>query len=346
VGETESNNFPTTPGAYDTSHNGRWDAFVSVLSASGSTLLYSTFLGGSRDEEGNGIALDNSGGIFLVGDTNSTDFPTTTNALAARLNGRQDVFVAKFISSVSRLAFSTYLGGDRNDESDGIALDDNGSVYVTGWTKSRNFPTTPGAYDTNFNGVQDVFVTKISIDISIISGFVKTPLGEGIDNVLLSFSNSGGETFTDLEGSYSHSVPAGWIGIVTPIKLNYSFKPVSRSYSGIETDITNQNYSGSPDIFGDLAPLNFQASQHENLSLSQIEYINVLEWNDNPSHVDIVKYRIYQQEGNNLILLTELNAGTSSYMHRNVNKDISFNYALVAVNSEGKESLPAYVEIL
>ncbi len=308
--------------------------------------MHSTFLGGSKDEEGNGIVLDDSGGIFIVGDTNSTDFPTTSNALDTSLNGRQDVFVAKFISSVSSLAFSTFLGGDGDDESDGIALDDSGSVYVTGWTKSIDFPATPGAYGTSFNGEQDVFVTKISIDTPSLSGYVKTPLGSGIDNVLLRFSNSGGETFSDVEGYYSHSVSTGWSGMVTPIKLNYSFTPVSRNYAGVETDITNQNYSGIPDIFSDQAPLNFRALQHENRSLSQIEYINVLDWQDNPIHADVVKYRIYQRDGNSLILLVELNAGTSRYLHRKVNKGISYNYALVAVNSEGKESLPAYAAIL
>ncbi len=346
VGETESENFPTTPGAFDTTHNGRWDAFVSVLNASGSSLLYSTFLGGSRDEEGNGIVLDNSGGILIVGDTNSTDFPTTSNALDTSLNGRQDVFVAKFISSVSSLVFSTFLGGDGDDESDGIALDDSGSVYVTGWTKSIDFPITPGAYGTSYNGEQDVFVTKISIDTPSLSGYVKTPLESGIDNVLLRFSNSGGETFTDVEGQYSHSVSSGWSGTVTPIKLNYFFTPVSRSYVGVDADVINQNYSGILDVFSDQAPLNFSASQYENRSLSQLEYINVLEWQDNPSHDDIAKYRIYQQDGGSQILLAELNAGTSRYLHRKVNKNNPYNYTLVAVNSEGKESLPAYTEIL
>lgn len=346
VGETESENFPTTPGAFDTSHNGRWDAFVSVLSASGSRLLYSTFLGGSKDEEGNGIVLDNSGGIFLIGDTNSTDFPTTANALDSSLNGRQDVFVAKFISSVSTLAFSTFIGGDGDDESDGIAIDDSGSVYVTGWTKSSNFPTTPGAYDTSYNGMEDAFVLKISVDTSSISGFVRTALGDGIENVILSFSNSGGEAFTDFEGYYSHSVKEGWSGTVTPIKLNYFFTPVSRSYAGVEVDVFNQNYSGIHDIFSDQAPLNFSASQYENRSLSQLENINVLEWQDNPSHTGVVKYRIYQQDGGSQILLVELDAGTSRYLHRKVNKNNPYNYALVAVNREGKESLPAYTEIL
>lgn len=346
VGETESENFPTTPGAFDTTHNGRWDVFVSVLSASGSSLLYSTFLGGSKDEEGNGIVLDNSGGIFIVGDTNSTDFPTTANALDTSLNGRQDVFVAKLISSVSSLAFSTFLGGDGDDESDGITIDDNGSIYVTGWTKSGNFPTTPGAYDTSYNGEGDVFVSKISVDTSSISGFVRTPLGGGIKNVTLIFSSSGGEAFTDIEGYYSHSVREGWSGTVTPIKLNYSFTPVSRSYAGVDAEITIQDYSGIHDIFSDQAPLNFSAVQYENRSLSQLENINVLEWQDNPSHNDVVKYRIYQQDGDSQVLLAELNAGISRHLHRNVNKDISYEYALVAVNSEGKESLPAYTEIL
>jgi hypothetical protein len=346
VGETESANFPTTPGAFDRTHNGRWDAFVAALSSTGSTLLYSTFLGGSGDEQGNGIALDDSGGVFLVGDTDSSDFPTTAAAPAADLNGRQDVFVAKLISSVSRLAFSTFLGGNKDDESDGMALDDSGGVYVTGWTKSTNFPTTPFAFDTSYNGAQDVFVTKISVDSISISGFVKTAFGDGIENVMLSFSNGGGESSTDSEGYYSHSVAYGWSGTVTPIKLNYYFSPASKDYSGLDANMINQDFSGITDVFSNLAPLNFSGIQHENRSLSQVEHINILEWQDNPNHIDIAKYRIYYQDGDRLILLVELDAVTSRYFHRKVNKDISYNYALVAVNSEGKESLPAYTEIL
>ena len=346
VGETESADFPTTSEAYDRTHNGRWDTFVAALNSTGSRLLYSTFLGGSKNEAGNGIVMDSSGGISIVGDTDSTDFPVTANALYEFLNGRQDVFVARFVASISSLSFSTFLGGSEDDESDGIALDDSGGVYVTGWTKSSNFPTTPNAYDRSFNGAQDVYVTKISMDRSSVSGHVKTPLGVAIEDVLLRFSNSGGETLTDIDGYYSHSIPEGWSGTVTPIKLNYSFTPVTRSYTSVTSEITGQDYSGELDIFSDSAPIDFRVSQQKNRSLSQLEHINVLEWQDNPDHLDLVKYRIYLLEGDNQVLLVELSAGTSIYLHRRVSQNISYRYALVAVNSEGKESFPAFAEIL
>jgi formylglycine-generating enzyme required for sulfatase activity len=168
AGGTYSSDFPTTAGAADTTYNGSRDAFVAKLNASGSGLVYSTFLGGSGEEHAEGVKVDGAGNAYVTGGTFSSDFPTTASAADTTNNGSKDVFVAKFNASGSALACSTYLGGSAYEEAYGIALDAAGNVYVTGRTASSNFPTTAGAVDGTSNGSDDAFVAKLSTGGSVL----------------------------------------------------------------------------------------------------------------------------------------------------------------------------------
>ena len=167
TGLTESNDFPTTPGAFQTTFGGYQDAFVAKLSPSGSALVYSTYLGGSSYDIGYGIAVDSAGNAYVTGLTQSTDFPTM-NPLQPTYGGSDDVFVAKLNPTGSALAYSTYLGGRWTDYGLGIAVDGAGNAYVTGATFSTDFPTTPGAFQRVCNGGSycvhygDAFVSKIN----------------------------------------------------------------------------------------------------------------------------------------------------------------------------------------
>jgi len=163
TGETWSSDFPTTPGAFDTSFNGRGDAFVVKLNAAGSALTYATFLGGGHDDEGEGIAVDSSGAAYVTGWTSSSDFPTTPGAFDTSFNGDYDAFVVKLNAAGSALTYATFLGGSGFDEGYGIAVDSSGAAYVTGYTESSDFPTTPGAFDTSHNGHEDAFVAKLGM---------------------------------------------------------------------------------------------------------------------------------------------------------------------------------------
>ena len=163
TGNTYSTNFPTTTSAFQTTYNGG-DAFVSKLNAAGSALVYSTYLGGSSYDGGDGIAVDSSGNVYVTGDTSSTDFPTTTSAFQTTTSGYTDAFVSKLNAAGSALAYSTYLGGGGNERGSGIAVDSSGSVYVTGDTSSTDFPTTTSAFQTAFgSGFQNTFVSKLNI---------------------------------------------------------------------------------------------------------------------------------------------------------------------------------------
>jgi hypothetical protein len=177
TGNTESADYPTTPGAFDTSFNGSGggtaDAFVTKLNASGSALVYSTFLGGTSGESGSGIAVDGEGRAYVTGSTFSVDFPTTPAALDTTFNGVFDAFVTKLNASGSALVYSTFLGGTFGDQGEAIAVRE-GKAYVTGFTDfpttSSDFPTTPGAFDTSFNsGTRDSFVTKLNTSGSALA---------------------------------------------------------------------------------------------------------------------------------------------------------------------------------
>jgi hypothetical protein len=191
TGTTTSANFPSTPGAFDRRLNGDQDAFVTKLKASGSALVYSTFVGGGDFERGSDIAVDRTGMAYVTGRTGSANFPTTPGAVDTTYNGGEDPFVTKLNASGSALAYSTYLSGDSlatggSDSGEGIAVRE-GRAYVTGITNSANFPTTPGAFDTTFNGSvgdDDAFVTKLNasgsaLDYSTFLGGAK--FGGGSD---------------------------------------------------------------------------------------------------------------------------------------------------------------------
>jgi hypothetical protein len=162
TGNTDSTNFPTSPGAFQTAYAGSTDAFVAKLSASGGGLVYSTYLGGSALDEGNAIAVDSSGSVYVTGRTGSADFPTTAGAFQTILAGATDAFVAKLNPSGSALAYSTFLGGSLPDSAYGIAVDAAGNAYVTGQTTSADFPTTAGAFQTVLAGANNAFVAKLN----------------------------------------------------------------------------------------------------------------------------------------------------------------------------------------
>jgi hypothetical protein len=185
TGYTGSADFPTTAGAFDTTL-GVWDAFVAVLSPTGSAVNYATFLGGSDWEYAIGMALDDAGNVYLTGGTESSDFPVTPGAFDTTLNGAQDCFVAKLVAGGAALEYATYLGGASWDINTGrCAVDELGNVYLTGWTESSDFPVTAGAFDITPNGLRDVFIAKLNaagnaLDYSTYLGESDTDEGWGI----------------------------------------------------------------------------------------------------------------------------------------------------------------------
>ncbi len=166
TGFTGSGDFPTTPGAFDLTANGNGDAFAAKLNATGSALTYATYLGGSQYDYGFAIALDSVGDAYVTGDTHSTNFPTTPGAFDTTQNGASayDSFAVKLSPSGSELLYSTYFGGSEYDYGRSIVVDASSNAYLTGYTRSYNFPSTPGAFQESYNGGPDgdAYVAKLS----------------------------------------------------------------------------------------------------------------------------------------------------------------------------------------
>jgi hypothetical protein len=159
VGSTQSSNFPTA-NAYQPQFGGLIDAFVTKLSGDGS-LVFSTFLGKSGDDKAIALDVDSSGSIYFAGETSSSDFPTVNPAQGVNNLGTKDAFISKFNPTATSLAYSTFLGGAGGSEyATGVAADGQGSVYVTGETRSSDFPTL-NALSGTMGGSSDAFVAKL-----------------------------------------------------------------------------------------------------------------------------------------------------------------------------------------
>src|SRR5256712_1884324 len=161
TGATLSTNFPTASPVQPETGGGN-DAFVAKLNAAGSALVYSTYLGGSGNDEGSGIAVDAIGSAYVTGSTASANFPATLcGEFPCAQGGGIDTFVTKLGPNGSALVFSRFLGGSGSAEARGIAVDAAGNAYVTGFTTSADFgPVSP--FQATLAGTEDAFVAKLS----------------------------------------------------------------------------------------------------------------------------------------------------------------------------------------
>ncbi len=162
TGKTNSADFPTTDWAYAKTGSGDQDIFVTKIDPSGSSLVYSTLIGGSIGDGGAAIAVDEQGNAFVAGTTYSSDFPTTPGAYQENPQGSGDAFVLKLHPEGTDLIYATRLGGTGHDEATGIILEPDGAVIVTGTTGSDDFPTTAGSCCQHRTGGTDLFAAKIS----------------------------------------------------------------------------------------------------------------------------------------------------------------------------------------
>ena len=153
TGFTYSTAFPTTSGAYSITNQGASDVFVTEVNSDGTAWKVSTYVGGSSSEGGYGIAVDSTG-VYVSGDTWSTDFPGTGAGAQNHLAGANDAVVFKLNLAGSGLLWATYLGGSRSEQASGVAVDSGGNVYVTGFTFSSGFPAV-NALQTTKIGISD-----------------------------------------------------------------------------------------------------------------------------------------------------------------------------------------------
>lgn len=184
-GTTSSNDFPTLS-AYQSARGGDSDAFIAKIDTTkvgAASLIYSTYLGGKKDDEGNSIAVNPMGEVFIAGKTESkssggSPFPVTASAYQSSLSGEEDAFLTRLSASGNSLIYSTYLGGSKEEEGWGVALSGTSVAFVTGVTESKSagsgtaFPTTVGALQTAHIGEKDAFVSEIDTSIGGGSGLI------------------------------------------------------------------------------------------------------------------------------------------------------------------------------
>ncbi len=236
TGWTSSTNFPTTVGAYNTAGNGS-EAFVTKLSPDGSSIVYSTYLGGSGTNYGYGIAVDANGDAYVSGMTTAANFPTTAGAPDTSMGSSGQVaFVTKLNAAGTGLVYSTYVGGTNGSEDDAtllgyqmgdiIALDSAGNAWVTGMTTSSNFPTTANAYQTTLQGGRNAFVTQINatgtaFNYSTYLGGSNDDRGQGIavdpsgDAYVTGFTDS--TNFPTTAGVFQPNNAGSWDAFVSKI---------------------------------------------------------------------------------------------------------------------------------
>jgi len=225
AGKTEADDFPVTAGASETVYGGgQTDAFVARLSADGSTLEWATFIGGSGNEDVRDLLLTDDG-IWLVGRTSSSDFPTSTGCFDSSHAGGyypDDGFVVKLSLDGSSLEYGSYLGGGSTDSPNAIAIDGSGILMIGGGTMSNNFPTTSGCFDPTYNppnpnGEYDGFIVRLDPGTSGSAALLYgSYLGGGADDIVenLALDSNGrvllaGSTvssdFPSTSGSYDSS---------------------------------------------------------------------------------------------------------------------------------------------
>jgi hypothetical protein len=230
TGQAENPTFPTTTGAFQrmcgkdgTCNGGLPDAFVTVYNAAGTGYVYSTFLGGSNQDEGLGIAVNLAGNAYVTGLTSSSgDFPQKVPLQHTFGGGTTDAFVAEFNPTGTGLVYSTLLGGNQDDVANSIAVDSSGDAYVTGQTGSSNFPVTNPTVQGTLAGGNDAFVSEISPGgIALV---FSTYLGGGLsENTNASSTSALGALAVD---------PTGANLYVTGNTLSTDFPTVSPKQSG------------------------------------------------------------------------------------------------------------------
>jgi len=220
VGTTDSAyDFP--PAAPLQPYQGNYDVFVSKLSPDGSGFVYSTYFGGSAEEEGFGIAVDAAGYAYITGATESDDttFPVTPNVVqgscSINLSSCQDAFVAMLNPTGSQLVYSTYLGGTNQDYGVGIAVDQAGNAYVIGNTQSSDFPQAfLSTIQANYAGGTDAFVAKLNPDASqvVYSTYLGGSVSENGEGIAVDLAGNAFVTGATSSNGLFYSTLQGYSG--------------------------------------------------------------------------------------------------------------------------------------
>jgi hypothetical protein len=203
TGQTASADFPSATGTF---HVGTFDIFVAKLAPDGSSLNYSTYIGGNNDDSGNAIVVDTSGNAYIAGGTNSSDFPVTAGVLQTAFKGITDAFLLKLDATGTTLTYSTLLGGSLSDVANGVAIDSSKNAVIVGTTLSSDYPTQTPKQATPGNG----FVTKVNATATayVFSTYLGGTGGDTVTAVAVDSTNNAYVTGSTSDPNFPVTVAA------------------------------------------------------------------------------------------------------------------------------------------
>ncbi len=246
AGLTHSMDFPTSQSAYDDTYNGgpeSGDGFIVKLNNGLTELLASTFVGGSENEWRLSIALNSSEDVFLCGETESSDFPTTRDVYDRSFNVMKDIFISKFSHNLSHLKASTFFGGSKLEEALALEIDGDGGIYIAGYTESQDFPTTQNAYSREWaGGDRDAYIARFDTNLRTLHS--STLLG-GVNREMcrdLALDKEGNVYVTGNTASSDFPVTAGAFS-TGELKRNDIF--VSKFSAGLDRLLVSSYFGGS-----------------------------------------------------------------------------------------------------
>ncbi len=359
TGSTQSRDFPVTEGVFQPERGRLSDAFIARLSGDGRELICSSYLGGGTIDEANAIVSDGFGGWIVGGKSGSDDFPFTEGALQTEMHGIYDAFITRVNGDLSRMIYSSYLGGDEHDNIFGITTLDDGDVVVAGYTQSDDFPTTDGAFQERGPGGGDTFITRFS-DLAYLL-WEEIPEGYvAFESEMVEFdligkrSDEGGELsivlnspdLPDAATIEDHGDGSGRFLWQTDFQSAGEFTAVFTLTDGeleLETEIQIivLNVNSPPRSFAMLAPENEYRFLYDPDSLAVVDFI----WEESlqdESDTDSIRYRIVYTVGENRYAISSLDSthceisiqALADSMGLDRETDITFSWSVRARDSE------------
>ncbi|MCP4707119.1 MAG: hypothetical protein GY869_00720, partial [Planctomycetes bacterium] len=308
-----------TSGAYDETHNGNQDVFVFKLNTSGSDLVYSTYIGGSQDDRGCAIQIDDTGNAYLVGLTASPNFPTTLGAYDESNNDMVDGFLVKLNPTGTSLDYSTFFGGDGSDAAYDLVLDGDYIHIIFGYARA-GFPITANAYKTEINGQYDAAIMTFSINGNNLG--YSTFIG-GLQN-----DTNSGVVMDDDKNLY-----------ITGSTNSSDFPTTSGAFDEIYNGTTD--YDAIIYKFNPPEPVDWPPSNPQNLAATPGDQQITLNWDRN-SESDLHKYNIYRDTTSPAVTLVDSVVAASPpdtfFTDTGLTNGQIYYYRITAVDSAGNAS--------
>ena len=318
VGYTFSPDFPRV-NAFDSSFGGSGEGFVTKFTPTGTTLAYSTLLGGSEGDSCRDIVVDESGAAYILGMTSSADFPVS-NAFDSLYNGGGDGFLVKLKPAGNGVDYSTFFGGSGLEYTYALVRDGNGAIYAVGDTTSADFPLKD-PYDATLSGFSDVFIFQLdaagrNLVFSTFFGGIGSETGYDVD--------------IDSQGA-----------LYLTGRTNSANFPIQNAYDSSYNGGYNDGFVAK--LLALFPPLNFQVQRVENNFIFFKEHVNRLTWELNPGNkMTITTCRIYRKvQGSRDIpyeLLAEIDGTAVHYDDRGLSRDSLYIYRVTLVDEFGRES--------